>query len=326
VSLRSHMHNNETLSEIIRQRFFLSDDATLSPELIAAYLQSEEEKNFTKLAPYTLPLHTDSFQIHITHDIDWINPLHPYSMLNYVRSLVSKHPWFTPKQLFNKQVLIENIAQLLQLEKELAVRSLFCIGANANSTFNRYAIRYKTSTLIYKPLLKLIKENNQSIGLHSGYQSVERKNIMVEKNSLEHFTNKPVLAHRSHYLQHNELLYEQLDAAEITYDLGNGRIREVGLINGFPGKIKPINTKTGGVYNCTTIPLFLTDNVFFVKPYYEVLKEFKRTLQQLKNYRGSGCILFHPENMLLKPQLWNYFEEIIHICKQEGANLQQPLT
>jgi hypothetical protein len=326
LSLAAHIHHNETLSETIRQRFFLVKDAPVSAELIAAYLQGEAENDFTKLVPYTQPLHTDSFQIHISHDIDWINPLHPYSMLNYVRSLVSNHPWFTPKQLFNKQVLLDNIAQLLQLEKEQAVSSLFCIGAHKNSTLNRYAIRYKTSTSLYKPLLKLIQENNQSIGLHSGYHSVERKNIIVEKNSLEHFTQQPIIAHRSHYLQHNELMYEQLDAAKIAYDLGNGNIREVGLINGFPGKTKPIHTKTGIVFNCTTIPLILTDNVFFVKPYHEVIQEFTHTLQQLKNYGGSGCILFHPENMLLKPQLWNYFEEIIHICKQEGAILNQRLT
>ena len=63
------------------------------------------------------------------------------------------------------------------------------------------------------------------------------------------------------------------------------------------------------------------DNAFFYKSYAEVMLLLKQILDELCDYGGMACISFHPENMLLKPELWDYYEEIIHICIQRGIDI-----
>jgi hypothetical protein len=75
--------------------------------------------------------------------------------------------------------------------------------------------------------------------------------------------------------------------------------------------------------NVTCVPLILMDNVFFFKPYTAVMQAFEQTLDLLQESNGSACILFHPENMLLKPELRDWYEEILNLCNKRGA-LQLP--
>jgi hypothetical protein len=324
-------HNNlnttdKTLENAIRQSFFLKGDFEITSEIIDAFTQSISTQNFESIIPYTQNNHTDSFNAYITHDIDWLDLHHPYSFANYLRSLLSKHVWFNAKQLWGKDALLKNIEQLLKLENELGLHATYCIGATQHS-LGRFDIRYSTNSSLYQELISLITTQKQSIGLHSSYHASTNDQITRELETLKKYTSQNITAHRSHYLNGDKnILYTQLKDAGIKYELGHGMPRTVGLADHFPGKRKPINPITKEVIDLTIIPLILMDNVFFVKPYHEVIAEFKDTLSRVKEYNGSVCILFHPENMLLKPQLYNYFEEIIHICKQQGANLNTPLS
>ncbi len=327
MSTQLNTQGSKTLPETIRQSFFLKDDFVIPQELIDAYVKSEHTHHFESLIPHTQHHHTDTFTVYATHDIDWLNPHHPYSVANYFRAVFTDHRWLTLKQLWHKDSLLKNIEKLLELENELGIHATYCIGATKGFQLGRYAIRYATNSGLYTELLSLISSNNQSIGLHASYNAGKNNLIGNEHEALQKLTSQKINAHRSHYLNGDATaLYAQLEKAGIQYELGKGEARTIGLANHFPGKYKPINTTTNNVIDITIVPLILMDNVFFVKPYHEVMAEFKHTLNRVKQYNGSVCILFHPENMLIKPQLYNYFEEIIHICKQQGAILNSSFT
>lgn len=312
--------------QAIRESFFLNSDVAISAEFFDTVKKCLTTEDYRRLIPYTSGHHHDEFFVHITHDIDWLSPYHPYSIIKYCRSLFMEPKWLSLKQLGNPEVFLQAIRDLISLEQEHTIRGLFCIGATKGWQLHPHDIRYSTNQQIFQQLVDVLLSSQCTIGLHSSFNADRHSLIQQERKNLNSFLKKPVTAHRSHYLQFQpNHLYPQLEKAGIQYDFGYGMAREIGFRNGFPGKYKPIDPATGNVVDVTVIPLILLDNVFFVKPYHEVMKTFRKTLEQLKQYRGSACILFHPENMILKPQLWNYFEEIIHICKEEGAKLNPPL-
>lgn len=324
--MKTSSSSSSQLEQIIRESFLLNPNYPVSSALIQCYEDATRSGNFSKIASFTQDEHNDEFAIHITHDIDWLSPFHPYSFLNYARSFVSNHSWLKGNQLLDGSIFLRSIEQLLQLEKELGIQGIFCVGASNRLQIGRFDIRYGINQKLFTELIQLLQSFNSVIGLHSSYQADKKKTITRESAVLAKTIKHPISIHRSHFLNFQpQSLYPQLVAANIKFDLGFGYARTVGLRNGFPGKYKPVDSLSGEVLNLNVIPLILLDNVFFTKPYHEVMQDFRQTLEQLKQYKGSACILFHPENMIIKPQLWNYFEEIIHICKEEGAKLNPPL-
>ncbi|MES2780142.1 MAG: hypothetical protein V4651_09635 [Bacteroidota bacterium] len=314
------------MPDLIRESFLLKSDSVVSQDLMDTFIAAQQSGNYSNIAQYTQHHHTDQFSIYITHDIDWLNPLHPYSIVNYIRSVFSSHRWLHVQQFFQKDIFLRTIENILTIERGAGVNAIYHIGATNGKSFQRYGIRYNQSDKLYSALIYLLKSYNQHIGLHSSYDADEQHLIQVEKILLEKATTQTVNAHRSHFLHsHTQSLYPQLAQAGIRYEFGNGMAREIGLAGNIPGKYKPYDSISKKILDVTIVPLILMDNVFFVRPYHEVIRSFKETLHQVKEYNGSACILFHPENMILKPQLWNYFEEIIHICKQEGANINPSL-
>jgi hypothetical protein len=259
----------------------------------------------------------DQFSIYITHDVDWLNPLHPYSLLNSFRSLLGKHKWFSLKRLFDQKLFLNNIEQLLQLERSLDIQAIYCIGASTASTFGRHSIRYQPGSVLYSNLIQLLHKYNMLVGLHSSQHAIEHGTIPLEQKLLTSYWGKNIPFHRAHYIPHLSTEdYTDLKSAGFSYDLGLGSSSSIGINISAPLKIKQLESQPIEI-----VPMILMDNVFFKRPYHEVMTAFKSSLLNIKNNNGSACIAFHPENMLLQPQLYSYFEEIIHLCKQEGAIL-----
>jgi len=317
----------ETLPDSIRQSFFLKDEAEVTPEVIAAFNTGIANNDFATLAGLVSEKRTDGFNIFLTHDVDWLNPAHPYSILKYIYSRVNAgYPWFPPEVMTQKDALLRNIERLITLEQKQHLSSLFFCGAGIQS-MGRHDIRYTAHSSLFHELMALLNRSEHIVvGLHSSYNACARKLIDKEKNTLETFTGKKVNIHRSHFLHYDpDGLYSQLEVSGIQYDFGYGHARTVGFKNSFPGKFKPVNTAAKRVYDVTCIPLVLMDNAFFFHPHHEVLSQFRSSIRQLKHANGSASILFHPENMILKPELWHYYEEIIDICLQAGANINPNL-
>jgi hypothetical protein len=327
LSQSQNIFSQETLPEMIRQSFFLKDDAEITPAITHAFISGIETGYYRHLNRLTKEKRKDDFNIFLTHDIDWLNPAHPYSILKYLYSRINQnYRWYSYAVITQKDSLLRNIERLISLEQKHGVSSLFFLGA-MNKSMGRHDIRYTTSDPLFTELIALLNASqNTTIGLHSSYHACEKELIESEKSTLEHFINKKVNIHRSHFLNYDpDQLYAQLEHSNIEYDFGLGYARTVGAKNGFSGKFRPVNIKQQRAYNITCIPLILMDNVFFFHPYQNVMNSFRDAIQKLREHNSSACILFHPENMILKPDLWHYYEEIIDICKQAGANLTQPI-
>lgn len=317
-----------TLPDLIRQSFFLADSCIITPAITEAFIAGIARQDFSILANLLRDERTDRFNIFLTHDIDWLNPAHPYSVLKYAYTLINpSYRWLSFRTITQKDALLRNIERLIELEHQLDVSSLFFTGASAKpASLGRYDIRYSTQSSLFKELIELLETNSHSIGLHSSYQACEDQLIGTEKKELETYIATNVTTHRSHFLHYDpDKLYAQLGQCGIEYDFGLGKARSVGFVNHFPGKFRPVNTRAQQTYPVTCIPLLLMDNVFFFQPRKDVMEQFREALSLLKRSNGSACILFHPENMLLMPELWSYYEEILDICLQEGANMNPQL-
>ena len=309
------------MSQSIRQSFFLNNEFKISDAIIHDTKEAMQTGNFSKITSHTINNHTDSFSIYFTHDIDWLNSSHPYVLVNIIRSAFFKHPWIKFSEVFNSRLFIESIQKLAELESSLGISATYSLGAESGLLLGRHQLRYSSQSTIYQECIQLLQNFNHHIGLHSSYFANQKSIIDLEKTTLESHTNTPIKIHRSHYLNYNtSTLYNQLDQSEIRYDIGFGHSRSIGLRNQFPGKFKPIHSQSGKNAAVTVIPLIMLDNVFFNQPREFVYQSFKDCLIKLKAYNGSACIDFHPENLLIKPRLFDYYKDFIDICKQMGAN------
>lgn len=327
MNITPDINPDQEIIEAIQKGFFLKKETVITKELVDLFQHGIETQNLNGFSQKTASFHTDQFAIYVTHDIDWINPRHLYSFANVLRSAIGRHKWISFKEALRSDTFIRNLEQLLNLEKQLNIHAIYCIGATNGLQLGRYDIRYSLKSDLTQKAIEMILSGQHQIGLQSSYTAFEKKSVRQEIEQLSAATKQKPVTHRCHYLHAPPASsHAQLTDAGIKFEMGFGHSRQIGLKNCFPGKFKPIDPQTGRCSDITVIPMIMMDNVFFFRPYHEVMKRFRDTLQQVKAYNGSACISFHPENMLLKPELYNYFEEIIHICKEEGALINPTLN
>ncbi len=301
--------DDETLLDLVQQSFSVNGLSVLeSKELANAMFL---EKNFTEIPSIKS---NEPLKVYLTHDIDWIYPFHSYSIL---KTFFSNRKWLSVSQLFQSNIYLKNIEKLLAFEKEQNVKSVFNVGAN-NSTYSlgRYDIRYTNNNFHFKKLLEILTVNQFEIGLHSDVNISINKQISLLAKVLE----RDIKYHRSHFYHFNPLtLWNELDGNGIKVDFSVGNAREVGFKNGMPRHYRAIDFVNKKVLNTTIVPTILSDNAFFFHDKFFVFNHFIESIKSAKQFGASVAILFHPENMIVKPELWEYYEEIIHICKSEGA-------
>jgi hypothetical protein len=47
-----------------------------------------------------------------------------------------------------------------------------------------------------------------------------------------------------------------------------------------------------------------------------VFDKFKQTIQVAQAQQRDVAILFHPENFIINPKLWEYYEEVLRLVKE----------
>lgn len=303
----------EQLQNHLVQRFGLDADFRVTPEVVRAYQMAIQSNQWQPLVPFLTAHRSGHTTLLFTHDIDWIDPWHPYALLNGIRATFSRHRWLRGTELFHRTVFLEQIEQVLAHERAQGIEPIVCIGAKRTHSYQRFGIRYTTRSAYYPLLVDTLKRHEVKIGLHSEQETP----IQEQWQSLKQFSGVESQFHRSHFLHYNRTTEQQLETTSLRYDLGNGSRQVTGFINGLPGAIH-LQFPSGNML--TRYPMVLMDNHFFDRPYHEVMGSFKKALMELKAFKGTACVLFHPENLLLKPVLWNYLDEIIHLCNEHQIN------
>ena len=238
--------------------------------------------------------------IHITHDIDWINPLHPYSI---IKSLTHADYWINISRLFKRDIFLNQLTKLIQTNQTLNINPTYFIGSPTHA-FGRFDLRYTIHDSKYTELLAILKY--QQIGLHSD----THQPISAQHNLLQNLTNQHISQHRSHYLQHNILqLTTELQPDKIKMDYSRGKAKKVAYLID-----QTIN-------NIQYIPTILFDNIFFAESEISIWEKFNRVLAQLANNRTSAAILFHPENMIIQPKLELHYHHAIQLIQKHGLSI-----
>ncbi len=236
--------------------------------------------------------------IYITHDIDWLNPLHPYSV---VKTFTHGKKWIPSSMLFNPKLFLQGIERLLQFNQNQKTKSIWLIGATNQHTFYKKGLRYRSTDSAYASAISLLQNAEVEIGLHS----VSSAPIVEQCNRLSDILNKPIQYHRSHYLNFNpDTLYNELQQAGIKVDFSTGASRAITL----PAQ----NQNTA---NISAVPTILFDNIFFFESPNQVFHQFKQTIQAAKAQQRDVAILFHPENFIINPKLWEYYEETLRLVR-----------
>jgi hypothetical protein len=237
--------------------------------------------------------------IYITHDIDWLNPLHPYSV---IKTFTHGKKWIQPSLLFNPKLFLQGVERLLLFNQNQHTNSIWLIGANNQHTFYRKGLRYHSTDSAYVSAISLLKTAEVEIGLHS----VSSAPIVEQCNRLSNILDKQIKYHRSHYLNFNpDTLYQELQHAGIKIDFSKGTSRAITL----PQQIQ--NTT-----NVSAVPTILFDNVFFFQSPDEVFNQLKKTLLEAQKQQRDVAILFHPENFIINPKLWEYYEEVLNLVRE----------
>jgi hypothetical protein len=236
--------------------------------------------------------------VYITHDIDWLNPQHLYSV---IKTITHGKRWIGIAQLTNSYLFIDGIKQLLNYNSKHKVNAIWLVGASTKNTFYRKGLRYNTREKWWHEIIEVLLKAEVEIGLHS----VSNQSIKVQADSLIKAINKPIKYHRSHFLKYDaNTLYPQLINAGIQTDLSLGNARSVNLI---------VPQEKFGI---PIMPTVLFDNAFFFEPPQYVLEKFEQVLFDANEIGQDVAVLFHPENFVINPTLWRYYEEVLALVKK----------
>lgn len=312
-----------TLLDLLRQSFLFTADPVLPKnELLNVFacLYAHAAKGNevdTLLAPFQSP--QQGCTVYLTHDVDWLDPQHPYSWLKFTRQFIQpRKTWFDLRHMLQQDVLLRNIEQLLQFEQEQNLHSIFFIGATKDA-MGRQSVRYTVDDPLYAALIDALKKHKATIGLHSC--NTAHDPYAMQQARLEKHAQQAVRYHRSHFLHYDvETLFAQLEQAGLLFDMSMGKAQQISFASGTCRAYRGIDLQRMQMSKVTEVPLLLMDNAFFWLPEQQVMDDFKRNLDHAMQHNGTFSILFHPENMLLKPRLWDLYEQVAGLCRNSGAN------
>ena len=236
--------------------------------------------------------------IYITHDVDWLTPTHVYSI---IKTATHGQKWLKVSQLFNKNIFLQGIQTLQNINAQQQVNGIWHIGASSNHTYKKFGLRYNTQSSNWLKAIHLLKEQNAAIGLHS----INTESIVQQAQELQQVTQQPILFHRSHYLKYTpQQLYPQLQQCGITTDFSSGHARNIN-----------INLQNASANGVNIVPTILFDNMFFFHQPEFVFEQFKLALQHAQAHQLDVAILFHPENFLINNALHEYYQETLKLVK-----------
>lgn len=240
--------------------------------------------------------------IYLTHDIDWLTPWHPLSL---IKRITHGKRWLGLSKGWNPNTFLQSTANLIQLhQSNTCYKPVWFIGASGLHTYTRYGLRYRYDDSRLAQIIQLLQQHQCNIGLHS----IQQESIPLQTKRLHALTGTEIQFHRSHFLRFDtSSLFHQLAEAGIHTDFSMGMARSPEY---------PPPTATTNTSSVKSIPTILFDNAFFFHPPEYVFNQFKKQLAALQG--NDAAIVFHPENMMVNPQLHTHLLAVIRIIQAEG--------
>jgi hypothetical protein len=275
----------------------------------AVYWNHKKPKIDEKLNKFN---NNNEFKIVFTHDIDWITPFEPISI---IKSLTSKN-WIPFYKCFSNNLFYDNLIKTWEYENSKGIKSINFFIADKYG-IGRYDTRYSINWDITKKSILKCNEIGHKIGLHGSYYAKDKNSYSQEKMNLEKITNNKIDFHRNHYLRFDTKKgFNQLEQANFKYDFSIGYISKAGFRAGTTKMYRPFNWETGQVSSIKEIPLLIMERLNYLDDMEDSLSEFEKLLGEVKKYNGCMAILTHPDLFLVNPKWWEFYKNIIDITKK----------
>lgn len=236
-------------------------------------------------------------------------------------------PFFPISKLSEeREVFARSVHKIIDRLEQYQLKAIFYLKAPIN-THRFDAKDYINSTsLAVETLLTRIKEHPLiEVGFHSSYLAADNSDLFVkELNRLEGWLDKPIFAHRSHYLRFQlPTFYESVKGTSIQFDSSiawsetpNSR---VGIKRVYP----LFHFKDEAVSSIKEIPLSFMDSQMCTSTKCTIEEIKDKLEQQISDMRTNGCCIswdFHHLvfDELLNPKNAPVFEYALKLISQNS--------
>lgn len=268
----------------------------------------------------------DNFKVIFTHDVDWISGRIGVSVLKSIKEIFNRNrSWITLGQALQKNIFIDTYSEMLMVEKDYNIKTWNFLLSGPNGK-RRYSSRYDINWELSRKLVEIILESGNGIGLHGSYYASEENLYKLEAERLASAIGRPIIAHRNHYLRFNpDEFYSQLEAAGIKYDFSVGFSSEIGFRAGLAVPYLPFNHEKAIPSEVVEIPLIYMDRISHLSNETEIFDKLYLVLEEVKKYNGCVSVLFHPESFAIDKRWLRFYEKLIKIIINLGADVSNEL-
>lgn len=278
-----------------------------------------------------VPREQGRFRVVVSHDVDRITGAELTAIakrLLHATGLWSGESPSSPLPI-SPRAYRDNIRRLLEFERAQGITACYFLLSGPYG-LRRHSSRYDARWSQAKKLIGEILGAGMTIGLHGSYYARDSGSYLVEKDRLEQVTGVGVICHRNHYLRFDSRrVCSQLEAAGIRYEFSVGFGERMGFRAGTARLYRMFDLMNGRPASLASVPLVYMDT-FTGDPAAasdrdSIIHQLRAVLLEAKKVHGCVSLLFHPELLLARPGLWAFFEEVIHLCKELGADLSGTL-
>ncbi len=263
-----------------------------------------------------------SFRVVISHDIDRTSGLEPAGLVkSLLHSLGLNLVWPQMSGALSQEIWLRNLDRLLDCERRHGIGAHYFMLSGPYG-LRRYSSRYDIKWAQSRKMVSMILDAGMKIGLHGSYYARDHNSYAVERKRLEDAVCAPVVCHRNHYLRFDPLrIWGQLEAAGIEYDFSIGFNSRIGFRSACARAHRTFDLANNRPSRVISIPLLFMDGILFRDERPVVLHQLRQALEEVKRVNGCVSLLFHPELFLVDSRLFTVFEDILDICREQGADL-----
>jgi len=278
------------------------------------------------------PREQGRFRVVVSHDVDRITGAELTAIAKRLLHATGFRSGAgpSPSLPFSPNAYRDNIRRLLEFERAQGITACYFLLSGPYG-LRRHSSRYDARWSQAKKLIGEILGAGMTIGLHGSYYARDSGSYLVEKDRLEQVTGVGVICHRNHYLRFDSRrVCSQLEAAGIRYEFSVGFGERMGFRAGTARLYRMFDLMNGRPASLASVPLVYMDT-FTGDPAAasdrdSILGQLRAVLVEAKRVHGCVSLLFHPELLLASPGLWTFFEEVVRVCRDLGADLASPLS
>lgn len=266
-------------------------------------------------------------RVFITHDVDRTTGCEPTSLFRAgLRAAGFKHSAsLTLADAFSPTALVRNVERLLDFELARGIQAVYFLLSGPYS-LSRYGSRTDIRWKVSREIAKLVHQAGMTIGLHGSFYATDCNSYLQEKDRIEQALGWPITCHRNHYLRFDsQRLPRQLEEAGIDFDFSVGFRSAIGFRSGCAHVYRAFDPLRNRTSRLRLVPLVFMDTILYRLNETLGLQHLRGALIETSRVRGVISLLFHTDTILEHPRGWSWFESLVDMCEEIGADLSGSL-